>query len=311
MEYAMERMVNMEIRFNVTGAERKALVTAVSEITGCAAVYKGAPSFAFAVNNYTVDRYGTLVFDGRTEAADARNLLERLAERGFVSEDSFDGDSPDKGLSETSAPMTGDDPERLVIEVPDADFTDTALNNLEKLAAGKAPLIRKAVGLSQSGGTETLPIERGDGRIRFPWFPPDSSPEEVTAYTHLVSTLCETARNQARVTAKEKPVENEKYAMRCFLLRLGFIGKEYAVSRKILLKNLTGDGSFKGGKRREQGAPVAAHAVFDGRPDTDSADAETGGHGADNLAEALADAELIYNVNASFEEGATGNGGNE
>ena len=44
------------------------------------------------------------------------------------------------------------------------------------------------------------------------------------------------ATNSKRITAKERTVENEKYAFRCFLLRLGFIGDEYKTSRKILLK---------------------------------------------------------------------------
>ena len=50
-----------------------------------------------------------------------------------------------------------------------------------------------------------------------------------------------------RVTATEKPVDNEKYAFRCFLLRLGFIGSEYKAERKILLKNLSGSSAFKNG----------------------------------------------------------------
>ena len=45
--------------------------------------------------------------------------------------------------------------------------------------------------------------------------------------------------------ATEKDVTNEKYAFRCFLLRLGFIGAEYKADRKILLKNLTGSSAFK------------------------------------------------------------------
>ena len=55
------------------------------------------------------------------------------------------------------------------------------------------------------------------------------------------------SRNAKRVTATEKPVDNEKYAFRCFLLRLGFIGNEYKMERKILLKNLTGSSAFKNG----------------------------------------------------------------
>ena len=56
-------------------------------------------------------------------------------------------------------------------------------------------------------------------------------------------------RNQ--LAKKEKEVENEKYAFRCFLLRLGFIGKDYKDERKILLRNLTGSSAFKGGAKNE------------------------------------------------------------
>lgn len=59
------------------------------------------------------------------------------------------------------------------------------------------------------------------------------------------------ARAQKRVTAKEKIVDNEKYAFRCFLLRLGMIGSAYKESRKILMQNLTGSSAFKSGHRKE------------------------------------------------------------
>ena len=55
------------------------------------------------------------------------------------------------------------------------------------------------------------------------------------------------ARSLKRVNAREKPVENEKYAFRCFLLRLGIVGKEWKDARKVLLKNLSGSSAFKGG----------------------------------------------------------------
>ena len=62
---------------------------------------------------------------------------------------------------------------------------------------------------------------------------------------------CDMARNQKRITAREKDTGNDKYAFRCFLLRLGFIGAEYKTERKILLRNLTGNGAFKAGARKE------------------------------------------------------------
>ena len=61
----------------------------------------------------------------------------------------------------------------------------------------------------------------------------------------FITALVGMAKNQKRITAKEKTVDNEKYAFRCFLLRLGFIGTEYKADRKILLRNLSGSSAFK------------------------------------------------------------------
>ena len=56
------------------------------------------------------------------------------------------------------------------------------------------------------------------------------------------------SKEQKRINATETEVTNEKYAFRCFLLRLGFIGAEYKAARKILLKNLNGSSAFKTAK---------------------------------------------------------------
>ena len=127
----------------------------------------------------------------------------------------------------------------LVIEMPRSSFTDTALDNLKRLVESKGSLIKKAL------GTETLELDITDDIVRFPWFGDGTDPDAVKAYTHFVTALCEMARTQKRVTAKEKETDNDKYAFRCFLLRLGFIGSEYKDERKILLSKLTGSSAFK------------------------------------------------------------------
>jgi hypothetical protein len=58
-----------------------------------------------------------------------------------------------------------------------------------------------------------------------------------------------------RISPTERSVENEKYAFRCFLLRLGFIGSEYKEARKVLLERLEGNSAFKSGARR----PIAGN----------------------------------------------------
>ena len=98
--------------------------------------------------------------------------------------------------------------------------------------------------------TNDLPLEITDTKVSFPWFPAIPTPEEPKAYDTFICKLCELAQTQKRVTATEKPADNEKYAFRCFLLRLGFIGAEYKEARKILLRNLAGSSAFKGGQAK-------------------------------------------------------------
>ena len=124
-------------------------------------------------------------------------------------------------------------------------FTDSSLENLKALIAAKGGLIKKALGVSD------LPLEITDTKVSFPWFPATPAPDELKAYDTFICKLCEMARNQKRVNTTEKPIDNEKYAFRCFLLRLGFIGEEYKEARKILLRNLAGSSAFKGGQSKE------------------------------------------------------------
>jgi hypothetical protein len=215
----------MEYRFNRTGPERKTLVTAIGEITGSSPAYMGAPSFGYEIANCTIDKEGTLIFDERTEQAEVHSLLEALAGLGFIPAEAFE--------EETS-------PDTFSIEFPLVGFTNTALSNLEKLVASKAPLIKKAI------AAEDLPIVQAEDRLCFPWFSAEASADEMNAYAKFICALCEMAKNQKRVTAVNKPVASERYAMRCFLLRLGFIGPEFAAARKILLANLSGNSSHAG-----------------------------------------------------------------
>ena len=114
-----------------------------------------------------------------------------------------------------------------------------AVGNLTKLLDAKGSLIRKALGVTD------IRIEISEDKVSFPWFETIPSPEELDAYTKFIAALCEMSVKAKRVTAKEKEVDNDKYAFRCFLLRLGFIGAEFKAERKILLQNLTGSAAFK------------------------------------------------------------------
>ena len=292
----------MELKYNVTGAQRKSLVGAISTLLNAPTKYLGAPTFAYEVGGYHIDKNGTLT------GPDSLDLEDALHQAGFDADgDTRHYDEPDtceSGLGGMGAldeapdidqhhpgqyadpeipftpemqkqiddyflglPMTeeeelglgrtrredfqgengmqvSDVPETyedigLVIEMPRSSFTDTALDNLKRLVESKSNLIKKAL------GAETLELEITDDKVGFPWFEDGTDPDTVKAYTHFVTALCEMARIQKRVTAKEKETDNDKYAFRCFLLRLGFIGAAYKEERKILLRNLTGSSAFK------------------------------------------------------------------
>jgi len=223
----------MTINYNRTGTERKPLIAAIAAITGAKAKYLGAPSFSYQVDYFTIDRNGAITFDDRADSEEVENLVERLASMGFEAE-------PVEREADTEAerPAAHDG---LTIQMPADGFTPEALNNLHSLIAAKGRLIRKALGV------DLLPVQVEADTVSFPWFSGEATAEEVKAYTHLITALCDMARNQKRITAREKDTDNDKYAFRCFLLRLGFIGAEYKEERKILLRNLTGSSAFKSG----------------------------------------------------------------
>ena len=231
----------MRIEFHRTGAERKALVTAIGEILEVRPQYKGMPSAAYEIGYFTVTKEGTLEFDDRADSGEVENLLEQLADRGIVAAPAEMAQAWLNARAEELSKASENEPQEanvgLTVEIP---LDKVAVGNLTKLLDAKGNLIRKTLGITD------LHIEVLDDRVAFPWFAQVDA-DSSAAYTHFISALCEMSRNAKRVTATEKPVENEKYAFRCFLLRLGFIGSEYKAERKILLKNLTGSSAFKDG----------------------------------------------------------------
>lgn len=232
----------MRIEFHRTGAERKELVAAIGEILEVRPKYMGMPSAAYEIDYFTVTRDGALEFDDRADSEEVETLLERLADRGIAAgtEETARAwlEARNEELSEEREAKPQEANVGLTVEIPQ---DQVQVDNLMKLLDAKGSLIKKAMGIAE------LPVEILEDRVAFPWFPELSDADSAKAYTHFIAALCEMSRNAKRVTATEKLVENEKYAFRCFLLRLGFIGSEYKAERKILLKNLSGSSAFKNG----------------------------------------------------------------
>ena len=325
----------MKINYNVTGADRKSLVAAISQELNAPSKYLGMPTAAYEVGGYNIDKTGTVTGEDDRElvanlcglhnfkavgeeydsplaeaeeapAFEDLNLTEReelglgQERRDYPGEDGMqasdvpeperrtyqaelsDPDCPDRmevfgaeddedalrqayefcegevvlfelfeldeDYNTTRSVEITPRTDRLTIEVPLGGFTPEKLDNLTRLVNAKAPLLKAAL------GTDDLPIKQTAEALRFPWFRGEGAidAEHAEAYSALVSLLCKTAIEKKRVTAKEKNMDGSpKYAMRCFLLSLGFIGGEYKKARKILLSRLEGNSSWKNGKKAE------------------------------------------------------------
>ena len=279
----------MTVNYNVTGARRKEMTKVISTALGGWTVeYLGVPSCSYRVGDFEINRHGALIFDDRTDSEEVENVLEALAQAGFECETApdaendeekqpvstsqfagpyempWDEDCNQKEMTEEEmaaaqqaereqkAELQAEEQEdafvdRLSISLPN-DLDEHARHNLDAAIAGKATLLKAAF------QTESLDYEDANSKLTFPWFKyssPESMGDETNAYMLFLTKLVAYAKEAKRVTVKDKAVDNPRYAFRCFLLRLGFIGQEYKAARKILMRNLSGNSSWKDGHRKE------------------------------------------------------------
>ena len=217
-----------EIRFTLESKQKPKLAQEIGNILGTAPHYERVPSCAYDIAGYRLDKEGVLhIPEGAEETA--KDLILQLRERGF---------QDDAEITE-EVPVQQD---KLTIAIPKESLTDTALENLQKIIANKQTLFQRAF------RTDSTEIGITKEKINFTWFPYTVDGDDIAAYTQFISRLCDMARDAKRVSSKPTETDNDKYAFRCFLLRLGFIGKEYKTARKILLRNLTGNSAFRYGE---------------------------------------------------------------
>ena len=218
-----------EIRFTLESKQKPKLAQEIGNILGTAPHYERVPSCAYDIAGYRLDKEGVLHIPEGTEKETVEDLILQLRERGF---------QDDAEITE-EVPVQQD---KLTIVISRESLTDIALENLQKITANKQTLFQRAF------RTDSTEIEITEEKINFTWFPYTADGDEIAAYTQFISRLCDMARDAKRVSSKPTETDNDKYAFRCFLLRLGFIGKEYKTARKILLRNLTGNSAFRYGE---------------------------------------------------------------
>ena len=202
----------MEIKFNVHGQQRKKLVEQIAEYTQQKAEYQYTPTYAYQIGKYTISKDGNLLSPDEIPAG----LVTHLKQQGFTP-------------SETV---------KLNITYRRNEFTDQDLDNLRHLIWAKGQLIKDACQLN------SLPLTIDDQQVTFDWFT-EVNTDDAPAYQQLIDKLVRYAKSHQRMMSQPREESNEKYAFRCLLLRLGFIGPKFKDQRKVLLRNLTGSAAFK------------------------------------------------------------------
>lgn len=205
----------MNIRFNIEKSQRKALAQKIGELTGSEVKYLGVPSCGYQIGTCTLDKKAVLHGDELPD--DIRSELQKA---GYTVED---------------------EPVALTISMPRDFFGEQGLENLLQIIENKETLLKHAL------NTESLAVNECEETVEFPWFTVEKD-GDGDAYAKFITMLCEFAKNLKRVVNKPDTGDNEKYAFRCFLLRLGMIGEEYKPVRRVLLRRLTGSSAFRHGK---------------------------------------------------------------
>jgi len=216
----------MVVKFsNYQGSARKPLVKAIEEITGIKGTYimKAPLQFAYVFENEGNDiiltKDGTLTADNW--------VIAKLESAGFTGEVEDD---------DSEAEIETADGDVITIEIPKNGMSDEKLQNLLKLAESKHRLITKALGTP-------LIINDGGDRVQFV-FPFGEEDGIAQMYSQFAYGLFRYARKHQRVTATEKEVESEKFALRAFMVKLGMNGAEFGACRKWFCRNLSGNASF-------------------------------------------------------------------
>lgn len=266
----------MKINYSVTGEQRKELVGIISETLGTKAVYAKMPTCNYIIGGITVEKDGTMVWDESTDEATIQQVAEALSAAGF------EGirEEPEALASEEAEapaePDTATEPVELTVSLPTARHTGASLRNLINLLYTRASLLNKALGTSfrvDEALTEALQddacvlttdtlikalgnFESEHGKaidgltitpevITFGSLPETDNTDKLQAFTILCGMMSQQAIDQKRIQAKTVNEENEKYAIRIWLTRLGMNGPGFKTTRKVLMEKLNGHSAFR------------------------------------------------------------------
>lgn len=83
------------------------------------------------------------------------------------------------------------------------------------------------------------------GTVEFRLFNSTTHAGEIKAYIQFCLAVSHQALTQKKASAKKTVTDNEKYAFRCWMLRLGLSGDEFKTCRLHFLKHLEGNAAWR------------------------------------------------------------------
>ena len=210
--------------------------------------------------------------DASTAEAESEDALEP----DNAAEDEPDAEGPESEEQSEAEDQPEEVPLDLELAFPVSQHNGVTLRNLVNLLFSRGKLIGKATGGHfhvEEGLVEKLKddsctfaimnfinavsdyeTEHGAAleglkitteKVTFTGFPTAPDHEHLTAFAQLAVLMNQQAISQKRIQAKDVNDENEKYALRTWLLRLGMNGPDFKETRKILMENLSGHAAFR------------------------------------------------------------------
>ena len=205
------------IPFSPNKRGRKKLAEALAVHLGVNPGYAGTPSFDYLIGQARLDRDWVLHLP---EDIDTDALTEMVITAGFAPRGEEYG---------------------LTLAFPTTRWDEATGAKLEALLAAKGALIAKALGIPAT----PMNLNAVEETVEFAWFEQLPNAEVIEAASVLLQLMIEHAKTAARISPKPPASGNDKYAMRCWLLRLGMIGEGYKTARRVLLANLEGNAAWK------------------------------------------------------------------
>lgn len=256
--------------------DRKEIVKVLGEHFGVKPKYMKVPSCAYQIESaegiLTIDRVGKITnlegVEFELEAILNANVEEKITEVKEQEENNTTNEviaiEPQTTPCQIAIPMEG--------------HTGISLRNLVNMIYSKQELIQKAIGIIkgiisedfitginkdkiesledfktaiEGIGEKSCPgieFDFEEQRITFKFIEGDADAEKIKAYSQFVGLLNQSAKTLKHASPKVNITDNDKFAFRTWLIRLGMIGDEYKSARKILLERLSGNSAFRNGR---------------------------------------------------------------